>query len=57
MNNSLYSVVYDRNISIIFEEILIEYNIIIKQNKIIRTGFSDVENQRRFWKIVNELAP
>ena len=43
--------IYDQNISIIFEEILIKYNEIIKQDKIIRTGFSDVENQKRFWEI------
>lgn len=43
--------VYDQNISIIFEEILMEYNEIIKQDKIIRTDFSDVETQRRFWEI------
>jgi Ser-tRNA(Ala) deacylase AlaX len=43
--------VYGQNISIIFEEILLKYNEIIKQDEIIRTGFSDVENQRRFWEI------
>lgn len=43
--------IYDQNISIIFEEILIKYNEIIKQDKIIRTGFSDVEDQKRFWEI------
>lgn len=39
------------NISSLFESILTEYNAIIKSDKPIQTGFSDVENQRRFWKI------
>jgi Ser-tRNA(Ala) deacylase AlaX len=43
--------VYDKNISFIFMEILSEYNDIIKQDMPIKTGFSDVENQRRYWEI------
>jgi Ser-tRNA(Ala) deacylase AlaX len=43
--------VYDKNISSIFEAILADYNRIIEQNHPIRTGFSDVENQRRYWEI------
>lgn len=43
--------VFDKNISSLFEDILIEYNQIIRRDEIIKTGFSDVENQRRFWKI------
>jgi len=43
--------IYDKNIAHIFEEILLQYNLIIKQNLPIVTGFSDVENQRRFWEI------
>jgi Ser-tRNA(Ala) deacylase AlaX len=43
---------YGQSISGIFEEILVAYNEIIKQDKVIKTGFSDVENQRRFWEIV-----
>ncbi|MBS0288594.1 MAG: alanyl-tRNA editing protein [Proteobacteria bacterium] len=42
---------YDKNISHIFEEILLQYNEIIKQNLTIVTGFSDVQTQRRFWEI------
>ncbi|MGE3317814.1 MAG: alanyl-tRNA editing protein [Candidatus Berkiella sp.] len=42
---------YDQNISCIFNEILTEYNEIIAQDLPIMTGFSDVLNQRRFWKI------
>lgn len=41
----------DFNVSSIFEEILAEYNQIIENDHLIQTGFSDVENQRRFWKI------
>lgn len=41
----------DTNISSHFDEILTEYNRIIKNNYPIETAFSDVENQRRFWKI------
>ncbi len=42
---------YDKNISHVFEEILAQYNDIIKQDLPIITGFSDIENQRRFWEI------
>ena len=41
----------DTNISTLFESILAEYNQIIKNNQIIHTDFSDIKNQRRFWKI------
>src|SRR3990167_2689219 len=40
---------YDKNISSILESLLAEYNKIIASNAPIKTGFSDVENQRRFW--------
>jgi Ser-tRNA(Ala) deacylase AlaX len=43
--------IYDKNISHMFEEILSQYNEIIKQDLPIITGFSDFENQRRFWEI------
>ena len=43
--------VYDQNISSIFEEILSEYNEIIEKDKSIKTGFSDIEHQRRYWEI------
>ncbi len=43
--------IFNKNISSIFEDILYEYNEIIKMNKPIMTGFSDIDNQRRFWKI------
>lgn len=39
------------NISTRFPEIIAEYNEIIKADKIIETGFSDIARQRRFWKI------
>lgn len=43
--------VFDKNISFIFEDILSEYNKIIERDEPIKTGYSDEENQRRFWKI------
>lgn len=41
----------DFNISTIFEDILAEYSEIIQSDRLIQTGFSDITNQRRFWKI------
>lgn len=41
----------ETNISSFFHDILFEYDEIIKCDLPIETGFSDVENQRRFWKI------
>ena len=43
--------VCDQNISLFFEDLLTAYNDIIKKDKPIKTGFSDVETQKRFWKI------
>lgn len=43
--------VYEKNISHIFDQILVEYKEIIQKNLQIMTGFSDIENQRRFWEI------
>ncbi len=43
--------VFNQNISLIFEDILTEYNKIIESNELIKTGFLDKETQRRFWKI------
>lgn len=43
--------IYDKNISSILESLLSEYNEIIARDEPIKTGFSDVENQRRFWEI------
>lgn len=42
---------HTENISTILENILTKYNEIIKSDKVIQTGYSDVANQRRFWKI------
>ena len=42
---------YDKNISSILESLLAEYNEIIIKNAPIRTGFSDIKNQRRYWEI------
>ncbi len=41
----------DKNVSTFFDDILAHYNEIIQSNKLIQTGFSHVESQRRFWKI------
>lgn len=41
----------DKNISTLFEAVLAEYNDIIKADKPIQTGFTDVSTQKRFWKI------
>jgi Ser-tRNA(Ala) deacylase AlaX len=38
----------ENNFSVIFEEILKEYNQIIQSDSPILTGFSDIQNQRRF---------
>lgn len=43
--------VYDQNIACIFEDILAEYNEIIQKDLIIKTGFTDIEHQRRYWEI------
>jgi len=43
--------VYDKNISFIFESLLNEYNDIIANDSVIKTGFSDIEKQRRYWEI------
>lgn len=41
----------DRNISTMFPNIQNQYEDIIKLDPPIETGFSDIQNQRRFWKI------
>jgi Ser-tRNA(Ala) deacylase AlaX len=40
-----------KNISSLFENILGDYNKIIEQDLKIKTGFSDIQTQRRFWEI------
>jgi Ser-tRNA(Ala) deacylase AlaX len=42
---------YDKNIAPILDDILSQYNPIILRDEPIKTGFLDVENQRRFWEI------
>lgn len=42
---------YQHNISDIFNSLLFEYNQIIAKDMLIRTGFSDEKNQRRYWEI------
>jgi Ser-tRNA(Ala) deacylase AlaX len=41
----------DANISTLFPEILQQYNAIIDRNCPIERGYSDIINQRRYWKI------
>ncbi|CEG57260.1 alanyl-tRNA editing protein [Legionella fallonii] len=41
----------DKNISFLFKNILCDYNTIIQKDQKIKTGFSDIQNQRRFWEI------
>lgn len=41
----------ENNISTLFPDIQTQYEDIIKLDKPIETGFSDIESQRRFWKI------
>lgn len=43
--------IYDKNISNMFDEILSNYNKIIEKDEPIKTDFTDVENQRRYWEI------
>ena len=41
----------NQNISSLFEELLCDYNAIIEKNHPIKTGFTDIQKQRRFWEI------
>lgn len=50
-NKSRIDFIYSQNISYIFEDILEEYNQIIKNNSIITTVYTDIIIQRRFWEI------
>lgn len=43
--------IFGEHISSLFEIILEEYNKIINADKLIQTGFSNIQSQRRFWKI------
>ena len=50
-NKARIDFVYPQHISSLFDVILEEYNKIILADKLIQTGFTDVDAQRRFWKI------
>ncbi len=50
-NKARIDFVYDKNITPILEGILAEYKEIIAKDVRIKTGFSDIENQRRYWEI------
>ena len=43
--------VCNQNISSIFDTLLRDYNAIIEKDEPIKTGFSDVDHQRRYWEI------
>jgi Ser-tRNA(Ala) deacylase AlaX len=43
--------IWDNNISVIFEDLLQEYNEIIDADLPIQKDFSDEDSQRRFWKM------
>lgn len=43
--------VYDKNVSLIFEDLLMKYNKIIATDEPIKTGFSNVDKQQRYWEI------
>lgn len=50
-NKSRIDFIYGEHISLLFESILADYNAIIQSDLSIQTGYSDVQNQRRYWKI------
>ena len=50
-NKARIDFIFPQHISCLFDVILEDYNKIIAADKPILTGFSDVETQRRFWKI------
>lgn len=50
-NKARIDFVSNQNIAIFFEAILTEYNAIIEADYLIHKDYSDVVNQRRFWKI------
>lgn len=43
--------IFEKNISAIFPELLTQYNEIILKDLPIKTDFSDIKHQRRFWEI------
>ncbi|MFZ4115484.1 MAG: alanine--tRNA ligase-related protein [Chthoniobacterales bacterium] len=50
-NKARVDFVYVKNISSIFGEVLDDYQKIIEADRPIKTGFTNVEAQRRFWEI------
>lgn len=50
-NKARIDFVFPQHISSLFDTILEDYNKIVAADLPIHTGFSDVETQRRFWKI------
>lgn len=41
----------DSNVSVFFPALLAEYNAIIESDRLIEKGYTDIVNQRRYWKI------
>lgn len=50
-NKARIDFLFPQHIHSLFDAILEDYNKIITADKLIQTGFSDIETQRRFWKI------
>lgn len=50
-NKARIDFICPHNISTHFDDILAEYETIIKANHLIQTGFTEVTTQKRFWKI------
>ncbi len=42
---------WTQNIKTLFDDLLADYETIIRADRLIETGFSNIETQRRFWKI------
>lgn len=43
--------VYDKNISLLFDRLMTDYHTIIARDAPIKTGFSDIAQQKRYWEI------
>lgn len=50
-NKARIDFIFGEHISTLFDFILEKYNQIIANDLVIETGFSDIPNQRRYWKI------
>lgn len=50
-NKARIDFIFPQHISSLFDDILKDYNQIILADKLIQTDYSDIQAQRRFWKI------